>query len=238
MHPYRTNNVAPSDEPDFFAEIDRRLPPWTQQETIEWEGHSGLTPDNQGCGVRTVIVSFEMTPELDGTEERKQVRGEVVIPYQPYLRAIDPVGNLVPLIVSTNREFDGDAQAYRDRIVAAKMRKGWLIAEPVPNYIPAACAVHDERGNLVTNEYGRYLFETAKERKAAHAARMLDDEERQRSIRERKAEAAQEKFTTALERQGSNLELLVQRLAEQNEDFKQILLAALSAPKKGKAAEQ
>ncbi len=59
---------------------------------------------------------------------------ECVLPYQRYMRAIDPAGNLVPLVVSTNRVTHTDGTNY-ETVVRQKQRRkigGWLFIDEPP----------------------------------------------------------------------------------------------------------
>lgn len=160
---------------DWFAEIDRRLPPWHAQRTTQYGTNTGLTPEpntkaaegwapeDVATGTRTIMVGYveNLLDVVDKGVDPSEVIYEITMPYQPYVRAINPAGQLVPLLVSQTREESGIYETgHGDRIKAAKRRLGWLIAER-----------NEEHGGRTGQDYGRLIFEEMAKRQVAHDAK-------------------------------------------------------------------
>lgn len=112
-------------EPDprrnYSAEIDQLCPPWGPD---IYKEHETLEP---GCA-----YSDNSGPRL--VVDHRAMR-EYSLPHFRYVRALNPAGSVVPLIVSTVRptpEFANgeDGLGTEHRVIGEKQKKGWLVLEP------------------------------------------------------------------------------------------------------------
>ncbi|HAM54421.1 MAG TPA: hypothetical protein DCQ64_03045 [Candidatus Rokubacteria bacterium] len=145
--------------------VDLICPSWARAMTVQSESGAHCTMYGQATGERSVDLP-EVVVRI-GKEEFYLPRRQFVMPFQNYLRALDPAGNLGPLTISTNRVDADDGCGTRDRTIAIKRRAGWWIAEPLMD--------HNGRD---ADTYGRALFLEMAKRRADHGAKMaLADKE-------------------------------------------------------------
>ena len=179
---------------DYFAKINQLCPPWVPEPVQVNHPFSGqLTDYAEDAGSRVVHVRDE--------------QGELRLfnmPFFPYVRAVDPAGNLLPLITGTCRDPAEDVSGYASQIISQKKRAGWLIAEP-----------HEEHKGYVGQEYGKLLFDEMASRKAKHKKRMDSEELRHRTAAEKALE--EERKMRSEER------------AEAKQDHKQVIADVLQA---------
>lgn len=194
------------------ALIEKRCPPWVQAITEEALNCEGLTPSNQECGKRTMRLRFKAHPDLDVDFEKRDAVGcvtrEFDMPFYPYVRAVDPAGNLVTLLVSTTRdEKSAEEIGYRNTIISRKKSTGWLIAE-----------LDQEHNGRVGQEHLRYCLSEMIHRRRMHAEKMAADAVVHQSRMERALESQGDKMAAASEK-------VAESIAKQSE-----LITRLNAP--------
>lgn len=186
---------------DYFAEIDRTVPAWIMGATVDLTGKAMISDIEKGANsLRTMNVRL---PNGSVTE--------FTMPWQRYLRAIDPAGNLSCLTVTTCQKPDDDETGFEDKIKAIKKRAGWFIAERGEEY-----------NGLLDQEYGAFVLALAKHRAAAHAEAQAEQEKTWATDMEKQFAAQSERqsdmLADVMEKQGiaSNelISNLVTKLAE------------------------
>lgn len=103
-----------------MIDFDKILPRWTPTKVLP-EKDRALTPYNTYNGPRTLAVQDE-----DGLVEER------VVPYARYLRAVDLSGNVIALVVSTNRVDAYDGTDYETKLTQRKRKAGWLFVDDPP----------------------------------------------------------------------------------------------------------
>lgn len=118
-------------------------------------------PDNRAVvkeGMAKIDYQFG---GYNGPPMRKTSSGAiVVVPPQRYERAIDPAGNIVPVVVASNR-VDREDSGYGYKVMHAKAKNGFLFVDDVPH------------GKTLAQHHADCL-KIAEERKAAHAAAEIE----------------------------------------------------------------
>ena len=147
---------------DYLAEVSESVPPWRP---MAYQTHSVLSPG--------AAFSDEMKGQPKEALSPSGV--PIVVPQKKYVRALDPAGNVMSLIVSSCRPSpekpDGDdGLGTTDRILSEKKKSGWLILEPDqeyggrvgPDYLAWAMAVREFRvkKNLALEEQDRAEHES------------------------------------------------------------------------------
>lgn len=134
-------------------DFDQVLPRWTPDpnalpEFLPRPGKDGkaVTPYEGYNGPRSVSA-----PDEDGFIV------EHVVPFARYIRAVDPAGNVVPLIVSTNRVDYDDGTGFEGKQRQLKQRQGWLFIDDPPYGVDAE-TWHEKLEGII------------EERRAKHAA--------------------------------------------------------------------
>lgn len=132
---------------DPFVIVDRMLPPWQLHKTVT-VGSAACTPYDEDAGTRN---------------GRRDDGAIFTMPYQRYVRAVDPAGFLCPLTTHTSRTPQDDTTGFEDKIKAVKRRKGWLIAE------------RDEQANgLMGRDYGEYVLREMLRRQRENARKHVE----------------------------------------------------------------
>jgi hypothetical protein len=67
-----------------------------------------------------------------GTRRTDDGVNECSVPHLPYENWLDPSGNVVPLVVSTNRDPRSRDEKYRYVTIEIRKRKGWMPWDDVP----------------------------------------------------------------------------------------------------------
>lgn len=141
---------------DYMAEIDKACPPWRPSPYSKSDvlSSSAAFSDNTGPNV---FVDMDAGAEYS-------------TPHNRFVRAINPQGHIVSLLVSTCRPSperpDGDdGLGTYDRVIAEKMRRGWRILEPESSFEGRYGA-----------EYLAWCLEVQKFRKAINDAREQEDQ--------------------------------------------------------------
>lgn len=105
-------------------DFDQMLPLWRPDPyalaEYSADGKS-ITPFDKPNGPISVVVEDE-----DGG------LAECVLPHARYLRAVDPAGNVVPVVASTNRVDVHDGTGYEDKVKRVKRAQGWLFLDDPP----------------------------------------------------------------------------------------------------------
>lgn len=100
--------------------LDEALPLWTEPGNIHRDAN----------GLATVEYKFG---GYQGPRVLKTPSGKVMqVPAARYERAIDPAGNIVPLVVCTNRGDREDPKNYDGHIMRDKTKKGWILIDHPP----------------------------------------------------------------------------------------------------------
>lgn len=212
---------------DLGRELDRRCPPWQQHETSEFQGHQGITPHGQDCGKRTFILRFKGLADIDLDIRRDgRVQREFDMPFQPYVRAVDPSGNLVTLLVSTTRDTgSAEETGFRDVVLQRKRRSGWLIAE-----------ADEELNGRSGVEHLRFCFDEMVYRRRKHAAKMAREAAIFTPQLEKTLEAQGEmmaeqsaRMTDVMEKQGELLQKIGAGVAQPGQSPAEIATAVILA---------
>ncbi len=167
---------------DVYALIDDTVPPWRPDHNTEiTKDGAHITPYGVDCGPRTMTRG----------EGSRYSRFEFVMPFQRYIRAIDPAGNIMPLTVcSCRNEQDqlgegGDPQ-FAERMIGIKRSQGWLIAER--EYAHKEGKTAEEYGAFlageIKNRRGKWELFQADERKAYESKQDRAIEDRMRVMGE------------------------------------------------------
>lgn len=188
---------------DVYAVIDNTVPPWRPDRNAETTKDGAMiTPFGVDCGPRTLVR------ELDG----RQV--EFVMPFQRYIRAIDPAGNIMPLTVcSCRNEADqlgegGDPQ-FAERMIGIKISQGWLIAE----------REGAARRNMSVEDYGTLLSTEIESRRKKYNEQQAIERETYESKQDRAIEA--------------RMKLMGEQQTAHNDDIATKLAAAVATAMQG-----
>lgn len=222
---------------DFFAEINAMVPEWVPTEATG----GGKT----GGGVAMYDAGeppdrlFRSTYYATIDEPERNVKagdpcaGEFSMPFQEYVRAMDPAGNVVPLIIKGSRIPSDDNTGYGAQIVAKKRLMGWLICERVDD-ARKHDIVFDTNGKDEA-DYGEYLREEFIKRRKH---RMAHDTRKQAELRtdaERHQIEMMEKQNAALEKHVSmSRDMVAETVAALVPAITQAVVAAMAANQQGK----
>lgn len=169
---------------DYWQKIEAQCPAWIPPVTVDYGG-AACTREDESTTVREYLINH------DG----KQVAW--VMPFQEYIPAVDPAGNVVPLTVTTCRKPEDDETGFRDIIQARKKRQGWFIGTR-----------DQEFQGLTGQEYAAFLCQVSEDRKTQHA--------------DRQAEYAKQFFSEAEKRaieQANSIQKAVQTSTESNREL-------------------
>lgn len=161
-------------------------PPWVRAITTQSDSGAACTMYGQATGERAIDLPEAIV--RIGKEEFYLPRRPFVMPFQNYVRALDPAGNLLPLTVCTNRVDLDDGTGYKDRIISQKRRQGWWIAEP-----------NMDHAGREADVYGRALFAEMAKRRDDHVSRMTVVDKENESRLERAFKEQQAAQTSVLD---------------------------------------
>lgn len=137
-----------------MIDFDAALPKWTPATTLAQYPDKAITSYDAPGGARTVGVAGE-----DGMVEER------VIPYARYVRAVDPAGNIIPLIVSTNRVDAHDGTGYESLIIARKRAQKWVLVDDPP-YGMSLAEWHEKLSEIIEQRQAKHR--ELEDRRAVH----------------------------------------------------------------------
>ena len=132
---------------DYFAKLQAQCPAWEPPKTVDFNG-AACTMDFEDPTTRQVLV------DVNGKQT------EWVMPFQQYVAAVDPRGNIIPLTVATCRNPEDDGTGFGDKIIAKKKRAGWFMINQEESF-----------QGLDGQEYAAFLCQLSADRKKAQADR-------------------------------------------------------------------
>lgn len=132
---------------DYWAKLQSQCPAWEPQKTVDFNG-AACTMDFEDPTTRQVLI------DVNGKQH------EWVMPFQQYVPAVDPCGNICPLTVATCRNPEDDGTGFGDKIIAKKKRAGWFMINPEESF-----------QGLDGQEYAAFLCQLSADRKKAQAER-------------------------------------------------------------------
>lgn len=149
---------------DYWRLIESQCPAWQPPELADaGSGRRGrgsgraVTWEDESAQTRVVMIDVPGHGPV-----------EWVMPFQKYVPAVDPSGNICPLTTHTCRlpeDSEREVAGFGDKIIAAKKRAGWFIATRDQEY-----------QGLVDQEYAAFLCALIPLRKAAHSARQAEED--------------------------------------------------------------
>lgn len=171
---------------NYFAKIDQLMPKWHRAPSLRPDAH--VLSDDQYQGARNITTSSGAS---------------FTMPFQKYVRAIDPVGNMTALTIATSRVPEDDNTGYADRAVSIKRRKGWLIAEEAEYW----------QGPHYGQEHAYHCLVEMERRKALHAGNESEAAKAFQSRLERDTRENNERVANAIEMQAQKSTEMVEALA-------------------------
>lgn len=126
--------------------------------------------------IERFFPKYTPCPENSGQRIVPGGDGNASVPNLPYLRAIDPDGNVVPLVVSTNRDPRERDMAYQAKMLASWQRAGgYLYDEPPFGVKPADWPKEREKliGRLRAESRERALLNKPADTEVKRAAEEL-----------------------------------------------------------------
>ena len=126
------------------------------------------------------LPEWTQPPLMLGTHQREMQRvigrnaegKEVSVPHLPYQWWVDNAGNVVPLVISTNRDLKQMSHTYRFAIVDERRRAGWFEYEDTPE-----CKAEIERRQKAHAENSSqfaHAFESSERRMTDSVEKVLE----------------------------------------------------------------
>lgn len=165
---------------DYWQRIESQCPAWQPPNDlieVEWKKGAALTREDGNSKTRSLVINVPGRGLV-----------EWVMPYQAYVPAIDPAGNICPLTTVTCRNPEDDGTGFADKIRSIKKRSGWFIATR-----------EEEFAGLQDQEYAAFLCALSDQRKAAHAQREKEYAATQMSGAERAVREQAQQLTAAVQ---------------------------------------